>query len=134
MSLSELTGGTRTIPMKASGKKRILPLGLFVGGQDEQSWKIRGLEGRENSCRGRGWRASRLLSSDLGQAYREPDPPFLLKKRAREALGRCLAYAAYNASSLRTPDDLCPGKQERDGHLTSGVLAIRTDPLLGSGS
>lgn len=75
MSLSELTGVTRTIPMKAPGKKRILPLGLFVGGQDEQSWKIRGLEGRENSCRGRGWRASRLLSSDLGQASRAPDPP-----------------------------------------------------------
>ena len=31
MSLSELTGVTRTIPMKAPGKKRILPLGLFVG-------------------------------------------------------------------------------------------------------
>ena len=33
-----------------------------------------------------------------------------------------------------TTDDLCPGKQERDVHRTYGVLAIRTDPLLGRGS
>ncbi len=35
---------------------------------------------------------------------------------------------------IRTTDDLCPGKQERDVHRTYGVLAIRTDPLLGRGS
>ena len=134
MSLSELTGVTRTIPMKAPGKKRILPLGLFVGGQDEQSWKIRGLEGRENSCRGRGLGRPVSCLLTLAKLTESQTPPFLLKKRAREALGRCLAYAAYNASSLRRPDDLCPGKQERDVHLTSGVLAIRTDPLLGNGS
>ena len=62
----EVSGVARILPMTPARMKRTLPRGLFVGRQDEQSGKIRGLEGLQAPCLGRGGRASRLLSSDLG--------------------------------------------------------------------
>lgn len=87
--------------------------GLSVGRQEEQSGKIRGLEGRQASCLGRGGRASRLLLT-AASLHDSQAAPFLLKKtewkvqetvwRMPRPFGLSRGGSGWFPSSTKTPE------------------------------